>query len=44
MVEERLPNVSEEFEGLLIALDYVILVVFGVEYITRLAVTPKPWK
>ena len=44
VVEERLPNVSEEFAGLLIALDYVILVVFGVEYITRLAVTPKPWR
>ncbi len=43
VVEERLPNVSEEFAGLLIALD-VILVVFGVEYITRLAVTPKPWR
>ena len=44
VVEERLPNVSEEFAGLLIALDYVILVIFGVEYITRLAVTPKPWR
>ena len=44
VVEERLPNVSEEFARLLIALDYVILVVFGVEYITRLAVTPKPWR
>ena len=28
VVEERLPNVSEEFAGLLIALDYVILVVW----------------
>ena len=44
VVEERLPNVSEEFAGLLIALDYVILIVFGVEYITRLTFTPKPWR
>ncbi len=43
VVEERVEDPSSTLRHMLVALEYLILVVFGLEYLTRIFVTPRPW-
>jgi len=44
VIEGRFPHLAANLRGWLVALEYLILLVFGIEYVVRLAVSPVPWR
>jgi len=41
---ESVPGISENYQGILLMLEWIITGIFTIEYITRIIIVKKPWK